>query len=102
MPRGSKAKYTDKQKRIAKHIEDSAKESGKSSKRAKEIAWATVNKVHHGGKKGGSGSGKGEDHESFRKGGEKGSASVSHLAHVRAGKKAARTRKQHAHHKKAA
>jgi hypothetical protein len=44
MARGSKAQYTSKQKRMAKHIEDSEKKSGYSSKRAAEIAWATVNK----------------------------------------------------------
>ena len=44
MARGSKAKYTSKQKRQAQHIEDSAKKSGKSTKTAERIAWATVNK----------------------------------------------------------
>ncbi len=44
MPRGSKAKYTSKQKRQARHIEEGAKKSGHSSKRAAQIAWATVNK----------------------------------------------------------
>jgi hypothetical protein len=42
--RGSKENYTDKQKRQAGHIEESAKKSGKSTKRAEQIAWATVNK----------------------------------------------------------
>lgn len=44
MPQGSKAKYTSKQKRQARHIESSAKKSGKSPKTAARIAWATVNK----------------------------------------------------------
>lgn len=44
MARGSKAKYTSKQKRQAGHIEQSAKRRGKSAKTAKRIAWATVNK----------------------------------------------------------
>ena len=44
MARGSKAKYTSKQKRMAKHIEDGAKKNGKSAKTAARIAWATVNK----------------------------------------------------------
>jgi hypothetical protein len=44
MARGSKSKYTSKQKRQAKHIEDSEKSSGRSSKTAARIAWATVNK----------------------------------------------------------
>ncbi|CAN5919987.1 hypothetical protein BH11MYX3_BH11MYX3_38200 [soil metagenome] len=55
MPRGSKSKYTSKQKRQARHIEDSEKKSGKSSKRAAQIAYATVNKQDGGGKKSGSG-----------------------------------------------
>ncbi len=44
MPQGSKAKYTSKQKRQAKHIEDSELEQGRPTKKAKQIAWATVNK----------------------------------------------------------
>ena len=52
MPQGSKSKYTSKQKRQAKHIEDSEKKSGKSAKTAARIAWATVNKETGGaGKK---------------------------------------------------
>lgn len=44
MPRGSKASYTDKQKRQAKHIEESEQQQGRSKKVAERIAWATVNK----------------------------------------------------------
>lgn len=57
MPRSSdsKAKYTDKQKRKAEHIEDSYKDKGVSSGRAEQIAWATVNKQSGGGEKSGSG-----------------------------------------------
>ncbi len=55
MPTGSKSKYTDKQKRQASHIEDSEKKSGRSAKRAAQIAYATVNKQDGGGKKSGSG-----------------------------------------------
>jgi hypothetical protein len=55
MPRGDKSSYTSKQKRQARHIEDSAKKSGKSSKTAARIAYATVNKQDGGGKKSGSG-----------------------------------------------
>ncbi|HEX2548354.1 MAG TPA: hypothetical protein VHM20_00895 [Gammaproteobacteria bacterium] len=51
MPRGSKASYSDKQKRQAKHIEDSERNQGRSSKASKRIAWATVNKQTGGGKK---------------------------------------------------
>ncbi|WP_347359118.1 hypothetical protein [Bdellovibrio sp.] len=52
MPRGSKEKYTPKQKRMAHHIEESAKKQGYSAKRAAQIGWATVNKETGGaGKK---------------------------------------------------
>ena len=53
MPRGSKKKYTSKQKRQAHHIEQSEKKRGMSSKRAAQIGYATVNKRDKGGKKGG-------------------------------------------------
>ncbi len=41
MPR---SEWTDKQERKYEHIRDSAKQQGKSTKRAKSIAAATVNK----------------------------------------------------------
>jgi hypothetical protein len=69
MARGSKKSYSDKQKRTASHIEKSAKRSGKSAARAKQIAWATVNKQDHGGKKSGGGRGKKSSRASSRKGG---------------------------------
>lgn len=56
MPRGSKSKYTSKQKRQAHHIEDSARKRGYSEDRAEQIGWATVNKKDKGGKKSGGGS----------------------------------------------
>ncbi|MGH9886971.1 MAG: plasmid stabilization protein [bacterium] len=71
MARGSKKSYSSKQKRTASHIEKSAKRSGKSAVRAKQIAWATVNKQDHGGKKSGSGRGKKSSHASSRKGGRR-------------------------------
>jgi plasmid stabilization system protein ParE len=55
MPRGDKSKYTDKQKRKAEHIEEGYEHRGKSPKEAERIAWATVNRQDHGGKKGSSG-----------------------------------------------
>ncbi len=56
MSQGDKNKYTKKQKRKAKHIEDSYEEKGYSKEKAEEIAWKTVNKEDGGGKKkGGSG-----------------------------------------------
>jgi hypothetical protein len=67
--RGSKAKYTDKQKRQARHIEAGAKKHGFSEKRAEEMAWATVNKQDGGGKKSGSGRGHKVSHEPSRRGG---------------------------------
>ena len=55
MPRGSKSKYTDKQKRQAEHIEEGYRKEGVSKKTAEARAWATVNKQDGGGKKGASG-----------------------------------------------
>ena len=51
MPQGSKAAYTDKQKRQAGHIEESYRERGVSRETAEARAWATVNKQDGGGKK---------------------------------------------------
>ena len=58
MPRGDKTSYTDRQKRMAGHIEESYEKRGVSMKESKKRAWATVNKVTGGGKKSGSGRGK--------------------------------------------
>ena len=55
MVRGSKAKYTDKQKRQAEHIEKGYEDRGTSKKEAQRRAQATVNKMTGGGKKSGSG-----------------------------------------------
>lgn len=44
MPRGSKDKYSDKQKRMAQHIEEGYEEKGVSEDEAEKRAWATVNK----------------------------------------------------------
>jgi hypothetical protein len=52
MPRGDKSAYTDKQKRKARHIEESYEERGLSPKTAARRAWATVNKQDGGGRKG--------------------------------------------------
>jgi hypothetical protein len=51
MPRGDKSKYTSKQKRQARHIEEGYEKRGVSRKVAAKRAWATVNKVTGGGKK---------------------------------------------------
>lgn len=72
MARGSKASYTSKQKRQAKHIEDSVTKSGKSAKTAKRIAWATVNKETKGAGR------KVSNTASSKKGGRKGGHTASH------------------------
>jgi plasmid stabilization system protein ParE len=72
MARGSKSKYTGKQKRKAEHIEEGYEKRGTSKKEAERRAWATVNKESGGGKKSGSGRGKKESKASSRKGGRKG------------------------------
>lgn len=95
MARGDKSKYTDKQIRQAEHIEEGYKERGVPEGEAEKRAWATVNAVSGGGKKGGSGRGKTENKAPSRKGGEKGgAASASRPAADRSAsaKKAARTR----------
>ena len=72
MARGSKSKYTGKQKRKAEHIEEGYEKRGTSKKEAERRAWSTVNKESGGGKKSGSGRGKKENKASSRKGGKKG------------------------------
>lgn len=71
MVRGSKSKYTGKQKRKAEHIEEGYEKRGTSKKEAERRAWATVNKESGGGKKSGSGRGKKGNKSSSRKGGKK-------------------------------
>lgn len=72
MPRGSKAKYTEKEKRQAEHIEEGYRHHGVPAKTAAARAWATVNKIHGGGEKpGGSGYGRAENHSPMRKGGHR-------------------------------
>jgi plasmid stabilization system protein ParE len=83
MARGSKEKYTDKQKRQAEHIEEGYEKRGTSKKEAERRAWATVNKETGGGKKSGSGRGKKMNTESSKKGGKIG------------GKKAAKRKAAH-------
>jgi hypothetical protein len=69
MARGSKAAYTDKQKRQAHHIEEGFEERGMSDEEAGKRAWKVENKISHGGKKSGSGRGKKENKEPYKKGG---------------------------------
>lgn len=82
MPRGSKAKYTEEQKRKAEHIEQSYEDKGTPKGEAEARAWATVNKQSGGGEKAG-GSGK------------KTSSSAKAQAKSDSGKRAAQTRGGH-------
>jgi hypothetical protein len=101
MPRGDKSSYTNKQKRMAEHIEEGYEGRGVSDKEAERRAWATANKETHGGKKSGSGRGTKRSHASSRKGGRIGgraAASRPAAARSRSAKKAAATRKRRAAH----
>jgi hypothetical protein len=100
MPRGDKSSYTDKQKRMAEHIEEGYEDRGVSEKEAERRAWATVNKETGGGKKSGSGRGKKMNKEPSRKGGRlggKASASRSHADRSAAAKKGWETRRKRGH-----
>lgn len=77
MPRGDKSSYTDKQKRMAEHIEEGYEKRGTPAKEAERRAWATVNAESGGGKKSGSGRGKPENHDSAKRGGRRGGAASS-------------------------
>jgi|SRR6185369_12411696 hypothetical protein len=98
MARGSKAKYTNKQKRKAEHIEEGYEKRGTGKKEAERRAWATVNASDRGGKKkGGSGRGKKANKKPAKKGGKlggKASAARPKAARKRSAKKAAKTRKR--------
>ena len=96
MARGSKKSYTSKQRRQASHIEDSAKKSGKSTKRAKQIAYATVNKQDGGGKKSGSGRGHKKDTSPSKRGGQR---SHSGRTSTRGGSRAQHAKAGRASHK---
>ena len=97
MPRGSKVKYTDKQKRQAEHIEESYESRGVPAKTAAARALATVDKESGGGDKSGSGRGRADTHFSSEEGGKKGgAASAARTPEQRSAlaKKAAATRKR--------
>jgi hypothetical protein len=99
MARGSKAKYTDKQKRRAEHIEDSYERRGIPHEEAERRAWATVNAESGGGKKSGSGRGKRENRAPSRKGGRLGGRAAAKrpaAARSASARKAAATRKRRA------
>lgn len=99
MPRGNKSAYTDKQKRMAEHIEEGYEERGVSHKEAERRAWATVNKEGGGGNKSGSGRGKPDTNAAAKRGGKLGGkASAARPAAERSAsaKKAAETRRKRA------
>lgn len=99
MPRGSKAKYSEKQKRQAEEIAEGYESRGVPESRAKAIGWATVNKVYGGGQKSGSGRGRRMNKAPMHKGGRKGgAASAARPASARSAsaRRAARTRKRRA------
>jgi plasmid stabilization system protein ParE len=79
MARGSKSKYSDRQKRQAEHIEKSYEKRGASSKVAEQRAWQTVNKQTGGGEKSG--------------GGRTATASAKKAARRESGRRAAASRK---------
>ena len=85
MARGSKKKYTRKQKRKAAHIEKGYEKRGVGRDEAERRAWATVNKQTGGGNKEG-GSGRGKRDSS--------SGSMSHAERSRAAKKGWATRRR--------
>ena len=97
MARGSKASYTDKQKRKAEHIEEGYEKRGTGHKEAERRAWATVNAMDKGGKKSGSGRGKKTNKAPARKGGKlggKAAAKRPKAARKASARKAAKTRKK--------
>jgi len=83
MPRGDKSSYTGKQKRQAEHIEKGYEKRGVGGKEAARRAWATVNKTSHGGKKSGSGRGRGTNRSSYVRGGKKGGRARSSRSRTR-------------------
>ena len=95
MPRGDKSAYSEKQKRQVEHIEEGYERRGVGKKEAERRAWATENKISHGGRKRGSGRGRSENMEPYHKGGKLGGrAAASRPASARraSARKAARTR----------
>ncbi len=104
MPRGDKSAYTDKQKRMAEHIEEGYEKRGLPEDEAERRAWATVNKETGGGKKSGSGRGKPMNKEPSETGGKRGgAASAARPASARSAsaKKAAESRKRNTEAKEA-
>lgn len=95
MPRGDKSSYTDKQKRQADHIRAGYRKRGVPPEQAEGRAWATVNKMTHGGRKSGSGRGTTTDKSPARKGGRLGGRAAAKrpaAARSASARKAARSR----------
>ncbi len=80
MARGSKTKYSAKQKRQAADIEKSYQKRGTPKKIAAQRAWQTVNKQTGGGEKSG--------------GGRKVTSSAKKAARKESGQRAAKSRQQ--------
>ena len=85
MAQGDKGKYTSKQKRMERHIEEGYEDRGVGKHEAERRAWATVNKQTGGGNKPG-GSGRGQKDSS--------SGSMSRAERSRAAKKGWATRRR--------
>ena len=90
MPRGDKSSYTDKQKRMAEHVEEGYEKRGVSDDEAERRAWATVNDRTGGGRRSGSGR-KGGSTSS----GKSKSSGSEHEKRSRAAKKGWETRREH-------
>jgi hypothetical protein len=80
MARGSKAKYSAKQKRQAADIEKSYEKRGTPKKVAVQRAWQTVNKQTGGGEKSG--------------GGRQATSAAKKAARKESGQRAAKSRRQ--------
>ena len=94
MARGDKSAYTDKQKRMAEHIEEGYESRGVNKDEAERRAWATVNKETGGGKQSGSGRGHAVSHASSTRGGQRGAQSRTSEDRSRAAKKGWETRRR--------
>ena len=97
MPRVDKTTHTDKQKRMAKHIEEHYEDQGVSQVEAARRAWAPGNATDHGGKKSGSGRDTKRHPAPSKTGGRRrGAASEARTAEQRSvsAKKGAQTRRQ--------
>lgn len=92
MPRGDKSSYTNKQKRQADHIREGYERRGITHDEAEARAWATVNKMTHGGRRSGAGRGSTTDRTPARAGGRS-AAQRNAAARSASARKATRTRK---------